>query len=642
MFKSRITGLVIMTIIVAAAYAITLSPSVNLIDSGELALVCKTLGIAHPTGYPLYTLTGRIFCLLNINPPVLNTNIFSLILSLLSLVAFYFLICEVLRLFSAKRDARNRILALGGSLILAFSQTFWQISVTTEVYALSSFLFITLCAILLNWKRTGEIRHLILFFFLWGLAFGNHLNIILCTPAFLFLILSTDITLIKKPWLLISLALFLLAGLSIYLYLPLRSAHEPFMNWGNPQNWENFFRHVSGWQYRVWMFNQPIKELLNRLGNYFILLKNQFTLILLPFALLGFIYNCLKKLKLFLFLILIFVSNIIYSLNYDIPDIDPYFIPSFIVVVIWLCLGVYFISSWFKNNLIALLSVILALFPIYSNYRPNQHRHNLVGELSVNILESAAPRSTIIMDNWDYYSPSLYKQQLEGLRGDLLLIDFELMRRSWYIKHLLAYYPERFKISSRQMNSFLKALEPFEKGEKYNAIDLQKKFHDMVNSIVLENFNNTVYTTFKSKEGLFQEMVKIPEGLLYRLSDDSLYYPFPLEKFRLKEFKDQSYYRDDRIRSVLSIYPKMLGERASYLYKLKKLNRARSYLELTLQFDPENLISLQNLGVINVELGLYKEAYRVFQRIAELYPEKREGIGLILEDLRKKQQNIQP
>ena len=45
-------------------YVITLAPSVVQIDSGELAAVQITLGIAHPTGYPLYTILGYLFSLL--------------------------------------------------------------------------------------------------------------------------------------------------------------------------------------------------------------------------------------------------------------------------------------------------------------------------------------------------------------------------------------------------------------------------------------------------------------------------------------------------------------------------------------------------------------------------------------------------
>jgi hypothetical protein len=42
-------------------YLITLAPSVVQIDAGELAAVQATLGIAHPTGYPLFTIIGFLF-----------------------------------------------------------------------------------------------------------------------------------------------------------------------------------------------------------------------------------------------------------------------------------------------------------------------------------------------------------------------------------------------------------------------------------------------------------------------------------------------------------------------------------------------------------------------------------------------------
>ena len=45
-------------------YLVTLAPSVVEIDSGELATVQATLGIAHPTGYPLFTMIGHFFSLL--------------------------------------------------------------------------------------------------------------------------------------------------------------------------------------------------------------------------------------------------------------------------------------------------------------------------------------------------------------------------------------------------------------------------------------------------------------------------------------------------------------------------------------------------------------------------------------------------
>ena len=55
-------------------YLITIAPSVVQIDSGELAAVQATLGIAHPTGYPLFTIIGYIFSLI----PLPFTKIYQL------------------------------------------------------------------------------------------------------------------------------------------------------------------------------------------------------------------------------------------------------------------------------------------------------------------------------------------------------------------------------------------------------------------------------------------------------------------------------------------------------------------------------------------------------------------------------------
>ncbi|MEZ4651898.1 MAG: DUF2723 domain-containing protein [Candidatus Eisenbacteria bacterium] len=41
-------------------YLTTLQRDVGIIDSGELAGVAARLGVAHPTGYPLYSMLGRV------------------------------------------------------------------------------------------------------------------------------------------------------------------------------------------------------------------------------------------------------------------------------------------------------------------------------------------------------------------------------------------------------------------------------------------------------------------------------------------------------------------------------------------------------------------------------------------------------
>ena len=45
-------------------YLLTLCPTVYLGDSGELSGAAFSLGVAHPSGYPLYALVGKVFCLI--------------------------------------------------------------------------------------------------------------------------------------------------------------------------------------------------------------------------------------------------------------------------------------------------------------------------------------------------------------------------------------------------------------------------------------------------------------------------------------------------------------------------------------------------------------------------------------------------
>ena len=61
-----------------AAYLSTLAPDVTFTDSGELAAVAATLGVAHPTGYPLFTLLGHLWTLLPLPGTVIyRMNLFA-------------------------------------------------------------------------------------------------------------------------------------------------------------------------------------------------------------------------------------------------------------------------------------------------------------------------------------------------------------------------------------------------------------------------------------------------------------------------------------------------------------------------------------------------------------------------------------
>lgn len=73
-------------------YCVTLARTVGFIDSGELAWASASLGIPHPTGYPLYTLLTYFFVLfLPFFEPIVAINLFSAVFAAAAAVAFFLL-----------------------------------------------------------------------------------------------------------------------------------------------------------------------------------------------------------------------------------------------------------------------------------------------------------------------------------------------------------------------------------------------------------------------------------------------------------------------------------------------------------------------------------------------------------------------
>ena len=155
-------------IVSIAVYIKTLAPSVWFIDSGELSAVASTLGIAHPTGYPLFTLIGHLFSMLPVSESqVYNLNLMSAFFCSLAVFMFVFLMRFILehqqyslqpekgkktpvKKFTEKIVRHSSIIEYGviifSTLLLAFSRTFWDSANAVEVYPIHVFfLLLLLC-----------------------------------------------------------------------------------------------------------------------------------------------------------------------------------------------------------------------------------------------------------------------------------------------------------------------------------------------------------------------------------------------------------------------------------------------------------------------------------------------------------------
>ena len=106
-----------------ALYFFTLSPSVLTADNGEFQLVAWKLGIAHPPGYPLYTMVGWLFSRFFVSP-AFALNLLSAILAALTLV----IISRTVRALTGSITAG--ILAAS---LLGVSTTFWAQATTANI-----------------------------------------------------------------------------------------------------------------------------------------------------------------------------------------------------------------------------------------------------------------------------------------------------------------------------------------------------------------------------------------------------------------------------------------------------------------------------------------------------------------------------
>ena len=112
-------------------YTCTLAPSVATLfdDSLEFPLVAHRLAIAHPTGYPLYTLLAKASSLLSSRTVAGSVNLLSAVAAALTVALVYLV---------TRYWVRRRLPALLAAVLLAVSPVFWSQSVIAEVYTLNS------------------------------------------------------------------------------------------------------------------------------------------------------------------------------------------------------------------------------------------------------------------------------------------------------------------------------------------------------------------------------------------------------------------------------------------------------------------------------------------------------------------------
>ena len=602
----------ISTVTVLIVYNFTLAPSVIQIDSGELASVQKLLGIAHPTGYPLFTMLGYFFLQLPIfSSDIFQANFLAAIYCSISVGLFSKFLFEIFLISKVNSlpETTIKLIIISSSIVLGLSTTFWFQSTSVEVYSLHLVLIISTLFLFVKAFRNDDAKFWYLFAYFFGISLSNHMTSILIIPAAVYLYFKKNS--FNKNSFLFGARLALITVISamiVYLYLPIRAMQEPILNWGNPIDFERFWRHFTGAQYQVWIFSSL--EASKKQLSYFIQnLTNEFFYIIYLPIIFGIVSLFkISKTVLFFTLLLTF-STILYSINYDIVDIDSYFLLTYISFIVFFFFGIIRILAFSKNPTInvILMTIILIIFPalqLTMNHDKVDQSDNFIFEDYTKASLNSLPANSILFSyQWDYLiSPSYYFQFVENYRRDVTIVDKELLRRSWYFDQLNNVDNSLLSGLNNEVKSFLDALKPFEQGGNFNPQVLEHYYRLILQKLISENQDRDFFIgvelfSNELQKGEFQlpkDYTIVPYLLSLKVTKETDYVSAPLPDFEFRLPKNANKYTDFIVSTVCN----MLQNRAMYELRFEKIERAKIYSERILEISPSFLLNKNLLELI--------------------------------------------
>ncbi|HET6446249.1 MAG TPA: DUF2723 domain-containing protein [candidate division Zixibacteria bacterium] len=454
--RRPLVGAIIIGVGFFLLYLITLSPGLLPADSGEFQLVAATLGVAHPPGFPLYTMLANLMTRLPLGlTPATMTNIFSVITGTLTLLLVYGTV------FRLTRSTIGGLVAAGA---LGTATTFWAQSTTTNIRSLTAFFAALAIYLLVRYREERQKdekqtepapieqdddrgimsspfwKYAVAIVLVMVLGITHHTSLIFLGMVFIIFLFWTDRKWISDrrlwPWLILA----VVVGLIPLLYLPLRSAAGAQ---GAPEDLttiKGFFNHILALGFRgdFFYFTEPaiLWERLKVMAN---IMTFQFDGLILITMLLGFLLLLRRDRKLAFLFGGSIATMVLVTAMYRAPQSVEYLMPAYIPLAI---LAGYAVGMVHKNIgadgeggasptrtkvLLSILLgfVILAVISQGVDRLPSftyLHENNRTRDDMERLL-AEAPDDSMILADWHWVTPLWYLQEVEGLSTDIE-IDF--------------------------------------------------------------------------------------------------------------------------------------------------------------------------------------------------------------------------
>ena len=612
-------------------------------DSGDIILAYYFGGVAHPPGYPLNTLLG--FILTKVLPGATfayRANMVSAIYQAISIGLLYFLLYRL---------TRNRLIALSGSLTLAFVPLFWLYAHVAEVFQLNILLILSsLISLFKFWssQKKKDGRFLMLSVFFWGLAVFHHQTSLLLAPAYLFVLVKNRKYFSKFSEFLPIIGAFF-AGVIPYLFVFWAASRQTPINWDDPSTFAGFWKLITRADYGTFtaardLVGFSIQARLVQVLWYFKVVLADFTLFGVLFILSGLVWLVRHNKDWFWFFVLsAFFSGPFFLAYASFPPVEAlllgiserFLLLNYVFLAILLTFGMFF-SVNFVSGLLSKLtgrkkligltcSLALLLMPMtffLLNLPKADLRDFRLGEvLAHDVLFSASPPGIIFLQGDTLTFNTQYSYWAEGINKDSSIIMTGRLRHISYRKQVIREYPAL-------------ALP-----EKFDS-DKNLEYADTVIGLIDSNFGNVPIYSF-SPVAVGEDYVWVSWGMLKRLykkdnlpKDEEITANVNANLLKLKFKKEliSGRYMNFFDENIKNTYAGVFVDNAFELLRRGAIESAKRYFELAISLSPDNKSALFGLGVSYFEKGDCESSESVFRSIIDMdesYWQAWEGLGQV-------------
>jgi hypothetical protein len=622
--------------------------------------------VAHPPGVPLWVMLAHLASLVPVGSVAVRINFSSAVFAALACAMLTLVVIELLVTTSCFAAPRRRnkgarqgtniessnaggllifAPAVGAGLLMAFSRTLWAYATITEVYALNALLIVVVFFLVGRWRRriietrtdssaaiATRDTWIYAAAFVFGLAMGvHHVTVALTLPAIAVVVYRTEgPKFFASRRLLYAALISITALILVYSYLPWAASRSPAMNWGNPRSLQEIWWHITGRQYRVFFSFSPAT-----MGAQFIefcrMALREFGFAWLPLpvflAAAGLAGAYKRDRTVFWFLLLIILADLAYALSYEIAeDKDAYYLPAFISIAIAAGLGIHWLIQlaaarrspvWTPSVAVAIAIVLTSATALAANWPFNNRRHYFIADDYVeNFFSTIAPNGLLLTQDWQVASPMLYAQEVEQRRGDVKVVDINLLRRSWYFDYLKLAHPDMMDRSREKIDPYVGILKQWERDPAAfsRSQELTQRismaFLEMIQAIVRNEI--TVAPVYITNEVLVADTLNayltrwipqtyqlVPQGLVFNLITNQTFQESPEPHLRMRGLADGTvrFAKDDVAKvKILPAYTRMLTNRGKYLALFNQHERAILAFKEALALDPSLSAARQGLA----------------------------------------------